>query len=111
MSKSNKRGNLVEGLLIGGAIGGIAGLLLAPRDGKHTRQIVKKSAEAIPEIIEDVASNLQEQTNRFSSLAKRNWKDTITRFRVAIAVGIETSQVEAEQMRRPQENDHDKRVN
>lgn len=111
MSKSDKRGNFVEGLLIGGAIGGIAGLLLAPRDGKQTRKLLKKSAEAIPEIVEDVSSTLQEQANRLSTVAKRNWKDTITRFRVAIAVGIETTQVEAEQMRRTQENDNDKQVN
>ena len=35
-----KQNNLVKGLIAGAAIGAVAGLLLAPKPGKESRQIV-----------------------------------------------------------------------
>lgn len=40
--------NLVTGVIIGGAVGSVLGLTLAPRKGSETRQIIKdKGAEVI----------------------------------------------------------------
>jgi gas vesicle protein len=50
---STKRSGLfIGGLLVGSAIGAVTGLLMAPRTGKETRQILKKSADALPELAE-----------------------------------------------------------
>lgn len=108
MSKSNNRGNFVEGLLIGGTLGTIAGLLLAPRGGKETRKILQKSAQAIPELVEDLSNTAILQTERLSGVARGNWDETLTRLKEAIAQGIEASQLEAQQIK---EKNHDKQVN
>ncbi|MEY2985196.1 MAG: hypothetical protein RLZZ568_1813, partial [Cyanobacteriota bacterium] len=61
MASNNKGGALLVGMVIGGVIGSVTGLLLAPRSGKQTRQLLKKSADALPELAEDLASTLQLQ--------------------------------------------------
>ena len=38
MAKGNGSGKFVGGLLIGAAVGAVAGVLAAPRSGKETRQ-------------------------------------------------------------------------
>jgi gas vesicle protein len=44
--KSNSgMGKLLAGLLIGGAIGSVLGLALAPHDGKKNRKIMQEKAE------------------------------------------------------------------
>lgn len=107
MSNTNNKENFVGGLLIGGTIGTIAGLLLAPRGGKETRKILRKSAQAIPELVEDLSSNVKIQTDRLSVVTKRNWDGTLTRLRMAIITGIEASQLEAEQIKQTEEKNHD----
>jgi len=89
-----KTGSLITGLLLGSAIGAITGLLVAPRTGRETRQILKKSADALPELAEDLSTTVQLQADRFSETALRNWDDTLERLREAIAAGIEASQLE-----------------
>ncbi len=89
-----KTGSFITGVLLGSAIGAITGLLVAPRTGRETRQILKKSADALPEIAEDLGTTVQLQADRFSETALRNWDDTLDRLRDAIAAGIEASQLE-----------------
>ncbi|MDJ0537715.1 MAG: YtxH domain-containing protein, partial [Microcystis sp. M53603_WE2] len=49
--KNNGNGGLfVVGVLVGSAVGAVAGLLVAPRSGKETRRILQKSARALPEL-------------------------------------------------------------
>lgn len=91
-------GAFVGGLLVGGAIGAIAGLLFAPRTGKDTRKIVKKSMEALPELAEDLADSLQLHAGHLSENARQNWEGTLHRLHEAIAAGIEASQTEAQRL-------------
>ncbi|MDY6940217.1 MAG: YtxH domain-containing protein [Cyanobacteriota bacterium] len=93
MSK-NRTGAFISGVLLGTAVGAISGLLLAPRTGRQTRQTIKKSAEALPELAEDLATSLGQHADRLSTSAAQNWGDTLDRLREAIAAGVEASQKE-----------------
>jgi gas vesicle protein len=94
MSKKSA-GTFISGLLLGSAIGTVTGLLIAPRTGRDTRQLLKKSADALPELAEDLSTSVQLQADRLSESALRNWDGTLTRLREAIAAGIEASQRES----------------
>jgi len=85
---------LFVGIFIGSLVGTVTGLLLAPRSGRETRRILKKSADALPELVEDLATTLQLQTDNLSESAQRNWQGTLERLREAIAAGVEASQIE-----------------
>jgi len=89
---NNRSGRFFSGFLIGTAIGTVAGLLVAPRSGKQTRQLLKKSADALPELAEDLSTSVQLQADRLSESALRNWEGTLIRLKQAIAAGIEASQ-------------------
>ncbi|MEK0180884.1 MAG: YtxH domain-containing protein [Oscillatoriales cyanobacterium] len=92
---SNKRSGLfIGGLLVGSAIGALTGLLMAPRTGKQTRQILKKSAEAMPELAEDLSTSVQLQADRLSESALLHWDETLIRLKEAIAAGLEATQRE-----------------
>ncbi|GFE70996.1 YtxH domain-containing protein [Chroococcus sp. FPU101] len=93
MSNKDNSGLLFAGLVIGGVLGTVTGLLIAPRSGQETRRILKKSAEALPELAEDLSSTVQLQADRLSETARRNWDDTLERLKDAIAAGIEASQL------------------
>ncbi|MDJ0897366.1 MAG: YtxH domain-containing protein [Xenococcus sp. MO_188.B8] len=94
MSRDNKTGTFIAGLTIGSALGTIIGLLIAPRTGQETRKVIKKSADALPELAEDLSTSIQLQAHRLSEEALENWDDTLTRLRKAIAAGIEASNLE-----------------
>ncbi|MFE4107071.1 YtxH domain-containing protein [Almyronema epifaneia] len=96
---SNKAGAFFGGVVIGTAIGAVAGLLAAPRPGKETRQLLKKSADALPELAEDLSTSLQLQADRLSETALRNWEGTLMRLREAIAAGQAASRDELEELR------------
>lgn len=91
MSKPKQTGTFIGGLVIGGAIGTALGLLIAPRTGKETRKVIKKSADALPEIVEDLTTSIQIQTDRLSESTLENWEGTLGRLRQAIAAGVEAS--------------------
>jgi gas vesicle protein len=89
---NNRSGSFLGGLLLGAAAGTIAGILMAPRTGRETRQILKKSADALPELAEDLSSTIQLQADRLSESALRNWDSTLVRLKDAIAAGMEATQ-------------------
>jgi gas vesicle protein len=92
---SNKRAGVFwSGLLVGTGVGTVLGLLIAPRSGRQTRQGLKKSAEALPELAADLSSSVQLQAGRLSQSALRNWDGTLARMQTAIAAGIEASERE-----------------
>ncbi|MEO0886933.1 MAG: YtxH domain-containing protein, partial [Cyanobacteria bacterium J06648_10] len=86
MSDSKSSG-LLGGMIIGGALGAIAGILVAPRTGKETRRILKKSADALPELAEDLATSIQFQADRLSEGSLSNWDQTLMRLREAVVAG------------------------
>ena len=91
MSKQDRAGVFIGGLMIGGAVGTVLGLLVAPRTGKETRKVIKKSADALPELAEDLTASIQLQADRLSESTVENWDGTLARLREAIAAGIEAS--------------------
>jgi gas vesicle protein len=91
---NNRSGAFIGGLIVGAALGAIAGILAAPRAGRETRQLLRKSADALPELAEDLSSSVQLQADRLSESALRNWDSTLIRLREAIAAGIEATQRE-----------------
>jgi gas vesicle protein len=93
---NNRSGAFLGGLLVGSAIGTLVGILIAPRPGRETRQILKKSADALPELAEDFSSSVQLQADRLSESAVRNWDSTLVRLREALTAGLEASQQEKE---------------
>lgn len=93
---NNRSGSFIGGVLLGAAVGTITGLLMAPRTGKETRQFLKKSADALPELAEDLSTSVQIQADRLSESALRNWDGTLERLRDAISAGVEASQKESQ---------------
>ncbi|MGB3309523.1 MAG: YtxH domain-containing protein [Nodosilinea sp.] len=91
-------GGFVGGLMLGAAMGAVAGLLVAPRTGRETRRILKKSADALPELVEDLSTSVHLQADRLSESALVNWEHTLTRLREAIAAGQEASRQEYDQL-------------
>lgn len=98
MSKTNRLSTFVGGVLVGSTVGTLFGLLIAPRTGKETRLILKKSVDALPELAEDLSTSVQLQADRLSESALRNWDGTLARLKEAIAAGIEASQLEAKEL-------------
>lgn len=94
---NSKSDGLFGGLIIGAALGAIAGILAAPRPGKDTRRILKKSADALPELAEDLATSIQFHADRLSDTTLSNWDQTLGRLREAVAAGQAASRREWEQ--------------
>lgn len=93
---NNRSGVFIGGVLLGAAIGTLTGLLMAPRTGRETRRLLKKSANALPELAEDLSTSVQLQADRLSESALRNWDETLERLRESIAAGIDASQRESQ---------------
>jgi gas vesicle protein len=84
-------GLLIGGFLLGTAVGTVAGLLYAPRAGRETRQLLKKSADTLPELAEDLSTSLQLQADRLSESAVRQWDETLEKLREALNAGVEAA--------------------
>lgn len=111
-NQSGSGGLFVGGMLVGAAIGAVTGLLFAPKTGRETRQFLKKSADALPELAEDLSASVQFQADRLSESALKNWDDTLLRLREALAAGVEASQrqrqaIEAQEPTEPPRSLHD----
>ena len=100
-NRSGSTGLFVGGLFIGAVVGAVSGLLAAPRSGRETRQILRKSADALPELAEDLSTTVQLQADRLSETALRNWDSTLSRLKEAIAAGLEASQREIQEAEPP----------
>jgi len=74
---------------LGTAVGTVIGLLLAPRSGRETRRLLKKSAEALPEVAEDVTTSLQYQSEKLLDSAQKSLDEALLRLQQAVAVGRE----------------------
>lgn len=85
----NRSGSFLSGIIVGAAAGAIATLLAAPRTGQETRRILKKSAEALPDLAEDLSTSVQIQADRLSEGALKRWDGTLLRLKDAIAAGVE----------------------
>ena len=106
---NNRSGVFIGGILIGAAIGTLTGLMVAPRTGRETRQLLKKSADALPELAEDLSTSVQFQADRLSETALRNWDETLGRLREAVSAGIDASQRQRQALNRDTEFPPDSR--
>ncbi|AFZ26888.1 gas vesicle protein [Cylindrospermum stagnale PCC 7417] len=97
---NNRSGVFFGGLMLGATIGALTGLLIAPRTGRETRKLLKKSADALPELAEDLSTSVQIQADRLSASALRNWDETLDRLRDAIAAGVDATQRESQTLKR-----------
>jgi gas vesicle protein len=97
---NNRSGVFFGGLMLGATIGALTGLLVAPRTGRETRHFLKKSADALPDLAEDLSTSVQLQADRLSATALRNWDETLERLREAISAGIDASHREAQALKR-----------
>jgi gas vesicle protein len=89
---SGKRsGAFLVGAMLGAAAGAVAGLLAAPRTGEETRHILKKTADALPDLAEDLSSTVQLQADRLSEKAIKNWDGTLVRLKTAISAGVDAT--------------------
>ncbi len=89
---SGKRsGGFLVGMVLGAAAGAITGLLVAPRTGPETRRILRKSADALPDLAEDLSGTVAIQADRISEGAVKNWDSTLVRLKDAINAGIEAT--------------------
>jgi gas vesicle protein len=102
----SKSDGLLGGLIIGAALGAIAGVLAAPRPGKDTRRILKKSADALPELAEDLATSIQFQADRLSDTTLINWDKTLERLREAVSAGQIASRREWKRQQSSYSNDY-----
>ena len=103
---NNRSGNFIGGLMLGATIGAITGLLVAPRTGRETRKLLKKSADALPDLAEDLSTSAQIQADRISETALRSWDDTLERLREALFAGIDASMRENQALRRQKTTDN-----
>ncbi|BAQ61402.1 hypothetical protein GM3708_1808 [Geminocystis sp. NIES-3708] len=92
MSQDQKNNNFIIGLVVGSGIATIATLLFSPRNGSENRKVLKKTAEALPEIAQDFSSTLQVNRHRLSTSALKKWDNTLDRLKTAIIAGVEASQ-------------------
>ena len=95
-----KTGGLLGGVLIGSAVGAVAGLLMAPKSGRETRRLLRKSADALPEMAEDLATSVQTHAHRLSDTAMHNWDGTLARLRDAVAAGVDAGMQENHRLQR-----------
>jgi len=58
----NNKGGLLKGMLIGGAIGAAASLLMAPKSGSALREDLSNAINSLGEKTRDLASTLKERT-------------------------------------------------
>ncbi len=98
-------GNFLGSFLLGTAIGTVAGLLYAPRTGRETRKLLKKSADALPELAEDLSSTLQLQADRLSESALRQWEETLERLREAAKAGVEAADAQRQAIQAAQDRE------
>ncbi|MBF2099010.1 MAG: YtxH domain-containing protein [Gloeomargaritaceae cyanobacterium C42_A2020_066] len=92
-------GTFLAGLIVGSVAGLVGGLVLAPRSGRETRKLLKKAADALPEVAADVSATLQVQADRLSSSAQERWDDTLARCQEALAAGRDASRQAAQSLR------------
>ena len=102
---NNRSGNFIGGLMLGATIGAFTGLLIAPRTGRETRKLLKKSADALPDLAEDLSTSAQIQADRISENALRSWDETLDRLREALYAGVDASMRENQLLKRQKTQD------
>jgi gas vesicle protein len=77
MSSETKSSGLLLGTLIGGAVGAVSALLLAPKTGEKLREDLGNKYRVINEKMQQMASVVGEKSKDFTSTAEQS-KDELT---------------------------------
>jgi gas vesicle protein len=91
MTSSSSFGKFVVGALVGGAVGAAIGMLLAPRSGSETRELIKEefesryrdSADALREksdVLKEKAAAFREKMSDLSAELEETGRKTVSRF-------------------------------
>jgi gas vesicle protein len=72
---SERNGDLLKGLLIGGLIGVIAGILYAPKSGKETREDIARTTEDLLSRAKDEYEKAVEKSKAAYEAAVKRLKD------------------------------------
>ncbi len=56
-------GKFIAGFVVGGAIGAIAGILLAPKSGKETREMLASSAQDMIKRADETANQIKSKAD------------------------------------------------
>lgn len=91
---NNHSGVFLGGVLVGTAVGAVTSLLLAPKSGRENRYLLKETVDALPDLADDLAANLQLHAGRLSTSAVKRWDDTLERLGEAIEAGVEATQAQ-----------------
>ena len=91
-------GAFVGGVIIGAAVGAIAGLLAAPKKGQDTRKLIKESADALPDLMDDVSTSVQFHVERLAESSLSKWDRSLLRLRNAITTGLDASKQESQRL-------------
>lgn len=94
-------GAFVGGMIVGAAVGAIAGLLAAPKQGQETRKLIKESADALPDLLDDVSETVQFHAEQWTEVGLNKWDSTLLRLRRAITTGLDVSKQERRRLERP----------
>jgi len=78
LQKKKRKGvvdKLVMGAIVGGAIGSVVGLTVAPKKGEETRKYLREKGKEVSEkIMEEYGDNIQAAKNKTKSNGKKVWR-------------------------------------
>lgn len=75
MSRESSSNGVWIGAIVGGAIGAITALLLAPKTGASLREDLSGKFKAINEKTKDIAAAVGQNTKEFVTTVRKNTKD------------------------------------
>ena len=71
----SKKGKFGLGLLLGAAVGAVAGILTAPKSGKETREDLKNKGKELAEAAKAKGEEISKNTGEFVETAKEKVED------------------------------------
>ncbi len=86
------------GLLVGAAVGGMAGMLLAPKAGKETREDIKAKANEVQERTKEMIEETKERAGEMYDKSRQMIGETRERALETIETGRERLMGKAESM-------------
>lgn len=78
MTQQKTSNGLLLGALIGGAVGAISALLLAPKSGAELRDDLSTKLQAVSEKTKDICSNVGQTTKELAATVGQHTKDLAT---------------------------------
>lgn len=71
----SKKSKLIISTIIGGAVGSVIGLLVAPENNADIRKKAKQMSDAHKDDIKDIAEGVQKKAKRLASEIKRTLEE------------------------------------